>query len=127
MGFLVGLLYLALVGCFPKYMTLLSFGLGFLVLLASGLYIIFQNVHLFGNNIWTVILAVLLILLGIAYVFYMIFYRKQIELGSIFIHHSNNFLRESYLVFLYIPLFLCFTIGFLVLIVWQFIAFGTAN
>ncbi len=126
-GFLVGLLYLTLVGCFAKYMTLISFGLGFLVLLASGLYITLRPVHLFGNNLWTLVLAILLILFGIAYVFYMILYKKEIELASIFIHHSNHFLRESYLVFFYIPLFLLLTLGLLVLIVWQFIAFGTAN
>ena len=126
MGFLVGLLYLALVGCFPRYMTLASFVLGFLILLATGLYISFRPVHLFVNNSLTIFLAVLLILLGIAYVFYMIFYKKQIELGSILIHHSNTFLRESYPIFLYIPLFLIATIAFLILIVWQFIAFGTA-
>lgn len=93
MGFLVGLLFLALVGCFPRYMTLVSFVLGFIVLLATGLYITFRPVHLFVNNSLTIFLAVILILLGIAYVFYIMFYKKQIELGSIFIHHSNNFLR----------------------------------
>lgn len=125
-GTLVGLLYLALVGCFPRYITLASFVLGFLVLLGTGLYISFRPVHLFSNNSLTIFLSVLLILLGIAYVFYIIFYKNQIELGSIFIHYSNNFLKESYMVFLYIPLFLFFTVAFLILIVWQFIAFGTA-
>ena len=127
MGFLVGLLYLALVGCFPKYMTMISFGLAFLILLVSGLYICLRPVHLFGSNVWTVLLAIVLIIFGIAYALYMIFYRKDIDLGSILVHHSNNFLRECYLVYLYIPLFLILTIGFLVLICWQFIAFGTAN
>jgi len=126
-GFLVGLLYLALVGCFPKHLTNFSFGLAFLILLASGLYISLRPVHLFGNNIWTIILAVILIILGIAYALYMIVYRKDIDLGSILNYHSNNFLKESYLVYLYVPLFLVLTIGFLVLICWQFIAFGTAN
>lgn len=126
-GFLVGLLYLAVVGCFPKYMPLITFGLAFLVLLASGLYICLRPVHLFGSTVWTIILAFVLILFGIAYVLYIIFYRRDIDLGSILVHHSNNFLKESYLVYFYIPLFLVFTILFLILIIWQFIAFGTAN
>lgn len=108
-------------------MTLLSFSFAFLILLASGIYIILRPVHLFGADILTIVLAVGLVLVGVAYVMYMIFYKKEIELASIFMEHSNSFLRESYLVYLYIPLFLVFTIGFLVLITWQFIAFGTAN
>ena len=126
-GFLVGLLYLAIMGCFPKWATLLSFGCAFFVLLTAGLYIFLQPVHLFDWDGWTTILAVILILVGIAYVLYMVFYRKEIELASIFIEHSNNYLKESYFVYLYIPFFLFLTIGFLILIGWQFIAFGTAN
>lgn len=85
MGFLVGLLFLAVVGCFPKWATLLSFGFAFLVLLAAGLYIFLRPVHLFEWEGWTAILAVILILVGIAYVLYMVCYRKEIELASIFI------------------------------------------
>ena len=77
-GFLVGLLYLAVVGCFPKWATLLSFGFAFLVLLASGLYIFLRPVHLFNWDGWTIILAVALLLVGIAYILYMVFYRKEI-------------------------------------------------
>ena len=77
-GLLIGLLYLALVGCFPKWMTILSFALAFLVLLASGLYIVFRPVHLFSGDIWTIVLAMILILIGIAYAMYMICYRKEI-------------------------------------------------
>ena len=127
MGFLAGLLYLAVVGCFPKWATLLSFGFTFLVLLTAGLYILLRPVQLFNWDGWTAILAVVLVLVGIAYILYMVFYRKEIDLISIFIEHSNNFLKESYFVYLYIPLFMALTIGFLILIGWQFIAFGTAN
>jgi hypothetical protein len=39
--------------------------------------------------------------------------------------HSDIFLKETPLVYLYIPLFIILTIGLLVLIIWQYIAFGT--
>jgi hypothetical protein len=70
-GFLVGLLYLALVGCFPKYMTLVAFGLAFLVLLAAGLYILFRPVQLFSPYFWNILIVVGLILVGIGYLIYM--------------------------------------------------------
>lgn len=40
--------------------------------------------------------------------------------------HANQFLKETFAVYLYIPLFIVLTIGLLILITWQFIAFGTA-
>jgi len=76
MGFLVGLLYLAIVGCFPKWATLLTFGFAFLLLLAAGLYIFLRPVHLFGWDGWTMILAIVLILVGIGYILFMVCYRK---------------------------------------------------
>lgn len=83
-GFLVGLLYLAVLGCFPKWTTLLSFGFAFLVLLIAGIYVYLSPVKIFSWDGWTIILALGLILVGVAYVLYMVFYRKEIELASIF-------------------------------------------
>lgn len=41
-------------------------------------------------------------------------------------HHGNTFLKSDPLVFAYIPLFIVLTLGLITLIVWQYIAFGTA-
>lgn len=78
MGALVGLLYLSLVGCISKWMTLISFGLAFLVLLASGIYIYARPVHLFWSDVYTYILAAILIIIGILYLAYMACFRKEI-------------------------------------------------
>ncbi len=78
MGALVGLLYLALVGCLSKWMTLVSFGLAFLVLLAAGIYIYVRPVHLFRLDVFTYILAAILIIVGILYLAYMACFRKEI-------------------------------------------------
>ena len=40
-------------------------------------------------------------------------------------NHANIFLKETVLVFAYIPLFLLLTAGLVVLFVWQYVAFGT--
>ncbi len=42
-------------------------------------------------------------------------------------NNANSFLKFDPSVFLYIPLFILLTIGLITLIVWQYIAFGTAN
>jgi hypothetical protein len=41
--------------------------------------------------------------------------------------NGNIFLKSDPIVFLYIPLFLILTVGLITLIVWQYVAFGTAN
>lgn len=47
LGFLIGLIYLALVGCFAAHMTLAIFGLAASILIATALYILFRPVYLF--------------------------------------------------------------------------------
>lgn len=46
-------------------------------------------------------------------------------MASIFLTHSNNFLKDKPILFAYIPLFILFSFGLFVLCVWQFIAFGS--
>jgi hypothetical protein len=40
--------------------------------------------------------------------------------------NGNTFLKSDPIVFLYIPLFIILTVGLITLIVWQYVAFGTA-
>lgn len=40
-------------------------------------------------------------------------------------HHASRFLKETAIVFGYILLFLVLTFGLIVLIIWQYVAFGT--
>lgn len=42
-------------------------------------------------------------------------------------NYANIFLKESFGVFGFIPLFLIFSFGLVVLCVWQYVAFGTTN
>ena len=41
--------------------------------------------------------------------------------------YGCQFLKQTPVVFAYIPLFLLFTAGLLVLIIWQYVAFGSSN
>lgn len=40
-------------------------------------------------------------------------------------YYSNIFLKENSILFLYIPAFIIFSSGLVVLCIWQFIAFGS--
>jgi hypothetical protein len=75
-GGLIGLIYMALVGCLPKPMTYAVFILAFLTLLATGLYILLRPVYLFKEFWVTIVLAVVLFLVAIAFLVFVVCYRK---------------------------------------------------
>jgi hypothetical protein len=59
-------------------MTSVVFGLAFLVLLAAGLYALLRPVHLFKELYWTAVLCAILIVVGVAYLIYMVCYKNEI-------------------------------------------------
>jgi len=75
-GGLIGLIYMALVGCLPKIMTYVVFIFAFLTLLAVGLYILIRPVYLFKELWVTIVLAVVLFLVAIAFLLFMVCYKK---------------------------------------------------
>jgi hypothetical protein len=128
-GVSLGLLYLALTLCFPKLITQAVFFLAFILILIAAILILSRPVLIFSlsKNGWNIFLAILLIFFAFALLIYAFCYKKEIELASIFMYHSNKFLKESPAVFGYIALFLVLSFGLIVLCIWQYIAFGTAN
>lgn len=75
-GLLLGSIYLVLVVCFPKLMIRLAFIGAFLALLFAAILILAKPVYLFSNNIWNILLAVLLLLMAITFLMYMFCYSK---------------------------------------------------
>lgn len=126
-GFLLGVIYLGITTCFPKMSVQLAFIGVFIAMLFAGIYVLAKPVQLFSPNIWNILLGVGFILTGVVFLIYSFCYRKQIKLAQIFIQNANIFLKTDPIVFLYIPLFLVLTFGLIVLIVWQYVAFGSSN
>lgn len=118
---------MAIVTCCPKLMIRLVFIGVFLTLMFAGIWILAKPVQFFSPNVWNILLAIALIITALTFLIYMICYNKELKLAEIFMENGNTFLKSDPLVFLYIPLFLALTIGLITLIVWQYIAFGTAN
>lgn len=75
-GSLIGLIYMALVGCLPKIMTYASFVLAFLILVVAGLYILMRPVYLFQEFWWTILLAAILFIGAIIYLLFLICYKN---------------------------------------------------
>jgi hypothetical protein len=99
----------------------------FLLLLFLGIFILVKPVSFFFPAIWNILLAVALIIAAFVFLIYLCCHNRELTLTGIFMKHGNNFLKSDPLVWAYIPLFLVLTFGLIVLIVWQYVAFGTAN
>jgi hypothetical protein len=98
----------------------------FILLLFAGIYILARPVNFFYPKIWNILLGVVLIITALVFLVYMGCNNRELTLSGIFMKHGNTFLKTDILVWLYIPLFLILTFGLIVLIIWQYIAFGTA-
>jgi hypothetical protein len=128
-GACVGLLYMVAFIVIPKIMTYLAFILSAIVLLTAGILLIVQPVKLlaFQGNTLNIILGIIFIILAILLALLLWIQDREIELASIFLVHSNTFLKDKYVLFAYIPLFMLFSFGLFVLCVWQYIAFGSVR
>lgn len=126
-GACVGLLYMVIFIIIPKVMTSAVFVLSALTLLVAGILLIIQPLKLlaFDGNAWNIIIGVVLIILAIIQLVFLFCQSREIELASIFMFYANIFLKENWVLFLYIPLFMVCSFGLVVLCVWQFIAFGS--
>ena len=121
----LGIIFLVLVSLAPKVMIYLVFVGAFIVLMFAGIFILAKPVSIFHPNVWNIITGILLIIASLCFLAYIGCYRKELELAAIFMKHANTFLKETPIVFAYIPLFILLTIGLVVLCVWQYVAFGT--
>lgn len=126
-GLCLGIIYMAFVTCCPKPFIRLAFVGVFISMMFAGIFILVKPVQFFTPNVWNILLGVAFILTAIAFLIYMVCYNKELKLAEVFLENGNNFLKSDPVVFLYIPLFLVLTVGLITLIVWQYIAFGTAN
>jgi hypothetical protein len=126
---LVGLIYMIVFILLPRALTYAVFVLAGLTLLAAGILLIVQPVKLlaFSGNAWNIVLGILFILLAIVLVVFLFCQRQEIELGAIFLVYSNNFLKDKFVLFFYIPLFVVCSFALVVLCIWQFVAIGSAN
>lgn len=124
-GLCIGLIYMVLVACFPKIMIRLVFIGVFLALLFAGIFILAKPISFFHPQVWNILLGVALITTALIFLVYMACNNRELQLAAIFLEHGNTFLKADPLVWAYIPLFLILTAGLIVLIVWQYIAFGT--
>ena len=126
-GTCAGLIYMIIFIIIPKVMTSVAFVLCSITLLIAGILLFVQPIKLlaFEGSVWNIIIGIVLIIIAILQLVFLCCQSKEIELASIFLFYSNTFLKEKCILFAYIPLFMLFSLGLVVLCVWQFIAFGS--
>lgn len=110
-------------------MNYLAFILSAIALLTAGILLIVQPVKLlaFAGNGWNIAIGIVLIIFAICMVIFLFCLGREIELASIFLTYSNIFLKDKFILFAYVPLFMLFSFGLFVLCAWQYIAFGSMS
>ena len=66
-------------------------------------------------------------LLAVAVLVMTFIYRRHLKLCGVLIKYATRFLADSFCVYFYLPLFLLATLVLLLLFLWQYVAFSTAN
>ena len=79
------------------------------------------------NNTWSILLGIAFIILAIIFITFLMCHRTEIELASIFLSYANEFLKQNWILFFYVPLSCLFSLGLIVLVVWQYISFSSIN
>jgi hypothetical protein len=128
-GLCVGLIYLVLFMIVPKIMVIMAFILAFCALIAAAIILLVQPIKLLSStgNTWNIIIGIALIIVAVSILIFYFCYQREIKLSSIFMYYANQFLKENFALFAYIPLFLVFSFGLVVLCIWQYVAFGTIS
>jgi MFS family permease len=126
-GTCIGVIYLIAVVLLPRMMTYVAFILAFACLLTAGILLLVQPIKLLSHDssTWNVIIGIVMIAVAVCLLVFFFCYQQEIELASIFINYANVFLKENFIVFAYVPLYMLLSFGLFVLCVWQFIAFGS--
>lgn len=74
-----------------------------------------------------VFVGLLFLLLAITVLVMTFIYRKHLQLCGVLIKYATRFLADSFCVYMYLPAFLLATVLLLLLFMWQYVAFSTAN
>lgn len=124
----VGIVWLILVHLIPRPMVKVAIVLSIIILVVGGLLLfIDQTPGWEGNTFWKILIGIVLLAFAILFSLFFCFYRLRIGLTAIFLDWSRQFLREKLITLAYIPIFIAFTLGLIILCVFQYLAFLSHN
>lgn len=78
-----------------------------------------------GVTAWKIAIAISCFLLALIIAALVCMYRNELKIQGIFLDYAVQFLNEYTHIYLYIPIFLCLSVGLAALFVWQHCCFAS--
>lgn len=120
---LLGFLWLIVVQAAPRFAPYLAIVLAVVVLVGAAIFWLVTEIQGMDIGVWRIVLSVLMVVLGLAFALMMLAYHRHIKMIGILLEYSCEFLGQKPLNFLNIFVFLLFTFTFLILCLFQYLAF----
>jgi hypothetical protein len=118
----IGFIWTQLVQFIPRGMTAFVTVLSILTLAAIGIIILIDNSERI-SGIVKVIIAVVAITTAVLFTFFLCFFRRRNRLTGVFIDWGTKLAKEKFSYYLFTLLFIIFTVGLIVLCLFQHLAF----
>jgi hypothetical protein len=118
---------MAFVHCIPIFAANISIVIGSLTLIAGAVILFIDN----GNG-WQsygplrIIIVIFLILFGVIFFVMIFLYKRRIKITGVFLSHAGKFLSQKLINLIFIPIFIIFLVGLIVLCLFEYLAF-TSN
>jgi hypothetical protein len=127
-AFGLAILWMAVVQFFPKAAVWVAFGLAvILLILASLACFLGANSHFSDSKGLAIFFGVLFFAFLVLLVFYVCMHRKQLEVCGCFLEVATDCLKDNLPALLYLLLFTALTFLFIVLLVFEYLSFASAN
>jgi hypothetical protein len=118
---------MAFVHFLPIFAANISIVVGSLTLIAGAVVLFIDN----GNG-WQyygplrIIIGVFLIFFGVIFFVMIFFYKRRIKITGVFLSHAGKFISQKLINLIFIPIFIIFLVGLIVLCLFEYLAF-TSN
>lgn len=125
LSLLVGIIWMSLVQCSHRSFAVVTVVAASLLLLAFGIILLADNQAVWNNSAWRIIIAVFCLILAMFFLTLVFCYRRRIKITGVLLFYAARFLAIQPVNFGFIFISLLFTIGLLVLCLFQYLAFSS--
>lgn len=123
---MVGILWMVIVHCLPKFAAIWAIFLGSITLIAAGVILLIDNAQGWnGGDIWRIVIGSILIVFGVIFFAMLCIYKRRIKITGVFLDYATKFLGKHPINFIYIPIFILLLAGLIILCLFQYLAFSS--
>lgn len=109
----------------PKFIiwVVTAFAIALLGLTAV-IFFLNNNTTLQKGSAWAIFVGVLCIIFILVFLFYLVLHRERIQIAGAFLQVTSRYIKNNFLLFIYIPIYIGLTFLFGILTVFEYLAFS---